>query len=59
MSSNITQSEQLLVRGLIAVVKNDPYQYLCSIHGSTAKYFEYWRPEFTHVSVQDEAPVMN
>ncbi|MET3126407.1 hypothetical protein ABID42_001509 [Arcicella rosea] len=42
-----------------AVVKNDPYRHLCSIHGSTAKYFEYWRPEFTHASVQDEAPVMN
>lgn len=42
-----------------AVVKNDPYRHLCSIHGSTSKYFDYWRPEFTHVSVQDEAPVMN
>ncbi|MEA5258705.1 DUF5060 domain-containing protein [Arcicella aquatica] len=42
-----------------AVIKNDPYRHLCSIHGSTAKYFDYWRPEFTHVSVQDEAPVMN
>jgi Domain of unknown function (DUF5605)/Protein of unknown function (DUF4038)/Domain of unknown function (DUF5060) len=41
------------------VVKNDPYRHLCSIHGSTAKYFDYWKPEFTHVSVQDEAPVMH
>lgn len=41
------------------VVANDPYRHLCSIHGSTAKYFEYWEPQFTHVSVQDEAPVMN
>ncbi|MES2796499.1 MAG: DUF5060 domain-containing protein, partial [Bacteroidota bacterium] len=41
------------------VVKNDPYRHLCSIHGSTAKYFDYWKPEFTHISVQDEAPVLN
>lgn len=41
------------------VVANDPYRHLCSIHGSTAKYFEYWEPQFTHVSIQDEAPVMN
>ena len=39
------------------VVSNDPYRHLCSIHGSTATYFDYWMPEFTHVSVQDEAPV--
>lgn len=39
------------------VVASDPYRHLCSIHGSTATYFEYWKPEFTHVSVQDEAPV--
>ena len=39
------------------VVNNDPYRHLCSIHGSTATYFDYWMPEFTHVSVQDEAPV--
>ncbi len=42
-----------------AVVQNDPYRHLCSIHGSTAHYFDYWIPEITHVSVQDEAPVMN
>ncbi|MGB8226050.1 MAG: DUF5060 domain-containing protein [Sedimentisphaerales bacterium] len=41
------------------VVASDPYRHLCSIHGSTARYYEYWKPEFTHVSVQDEAPVMN
>ncbi len=40
-------------------VESDPYRHLCSIHGSTAKYFEYWKPEFTHLSVQDESPVMN
>jgi|WetSurMetagenome_2_1015567.scaffolds.fasta_scaffold00002_75 hypothetical protein len=39
--------------------ESDPYSHLCSIHGSTAKYFEYWNPEFTHISIQDEAPVMN
>jgi hypothetical protein len=37
----------------------DPYRHLCSIHGSTAKYYEYWEPWFTHVSIQDESPVMN
>jgi hypothetical protein len=41
------------------VAASDPYRHLCSIHGSTAKYFEYWKPEFTHVSIQDEAPVEN
>jgi hypothetical protein len=41
------------------VAKADPYHHLLSIHGSTAKYIEYWLPEFTHVSIQDEAPVMN
>jgi hypothetical protein len=42
-----------------AVVRMDPYRHLCSIHGATASYFEYWKPEFTHTSIQDEAPVMN
>ncbi|MES2773824.1 MAG: DUF5060 domain-containing protein [Bacteroidota bacterium] len=42
-----------------AVSAADPYHHLLSIHGSTAKYIEYWLPEFTHVSIQDEAPVMN
>jgi hypothetical protein len=41
------------------IVESDPYRHLCSIHGSTAKYYEYWKPEFTHVSIQDEAPVEN
>ncbi len=40
-------------------VDSDPYRHLCSIHGSTAMYFEHWKPEFTHVSIQDEAPVLN
>lgn len=39
------------------VVESDPYRHLCSIHGATATYYDYWRPEFTHVSVQDENPV--
>lgn len=42
-----------------AVKADDPYHHLESIHGSTAKYIEYWLPPFTHVSVQDEAPVMH
>jgi hypothetical protein len=42
-----------------AVADSDPYHHLLSIHGSTAKYIEYWLPQFTHVSIQDEAPVMN
>jgi len=42
-----------------AVAASDSYHHLLSIHGSTAKYFEYWLPEFTHISIQDEAPVMN
>ena len=41
------------------VVENDPYRHLCSIHGATATYFDYWMPEFTHVSIQDEAPVLS
>jgi len=40
-------------------VASDPYRHLCSIHGATATYYEYWEPQFTHASVQDEAPVMN
>lgn len=42
-----------------AVAESDPYYHLVSIHGSTAKYIEYWLPCFTHISIQDEAPVMN
>lgn len=41
------------------VVKADPYHHLCSIHGSTAKYFDYRMPEITHTSIQDESPVIN
>lgn len=39
------------------VCQSDPYRHLCSIHGSTAKYFRYWEPWFTHLSIQDEGPV--
>jgi hypothetical protein len=42
-----------------AVAEKDPYHHLSSIHGSTAKYIEYWLPYFTHASIQDEAPVSN
>ncbi|WP_217491458.1 DUF5060 domain-containing protein [Polaribacter reichenbachii] len=41
------------------VVKNDPYRHLCSIHGATSSYYDYFKPEYTHVSIQDEAPVLN
>lgn len=41
------------------VAEKDPYHHLSSIHGSTAKYIEYWLPYYTHVSIQDEGPVMN
>ncbi|RXP46881.1 DUF5060 domain-containing protein [Lutibacter sp. HS1-25] len=41
------------------VAKNDPYNHLCSIHGATATYYNYLKPAFSHVSVQDEAPVQN
>ncbi|MGF7230330.1 DUF5060 domain-containing protein [Arachidicoccus sp.] len=41
------------------VYDNDPYHHLCSIHGTTGTYFEYWLPYFSHASIQDEAPVMN
>ena len=41
------------------VSKNDPYKHLCSIHGATATYYEYWKPWFTHVSIQDETPVQS
>lgn len=39
------------------VVETDPYRHLCSIHGGTATYYDYWKPEFTHCSIQDQAPV--
>ena len=41
------------------VAKNDPYKHLCSIHGATSSYYDYFKPEYTHVSIQDEAPVLN
>jgi hypothetical protein len=41
------------------IIKADPYRHLCSIHGATATYYNYLKPEFTHVSVQDEAPVQS
>lgn len=39
------------------VVETDPYRHLCSIHGGTATYYDYTMPEFTHCSIQDQAPV--
>ncbi len=43
---------------LIARVgEDDPYGHLCSIHGSTAKYYPIWEGGLTHASIQDEAPV--
>ncbi|MDV7138191.1 DUF5605 domain-containing protein [Maribacter sp. TH_r10] len=41
------------------VGKNDPYGHLCSIHGPTSVYYDYTKPGLTHVSIQDEAPVLN
>ncbi|RXK52631.1 DUF5060 domain-containing protein [Aquirufa rosea] len=41
------------------LIKSDPYRHLCSIHGSTATYYDYWKPAFTHVSVQDESPAQS
>lgn len=35
-----------------AVVANDPYRHLCSIHNGSV-YYDYWKPEFTHVSIQN------
>ncbi len=44
---------------LIAEVRaNDPYCHLVSIHGSTATYFPHPESGLTHMSVQDEGPVM-
>ena len=36
-----------------AIVAADPYRHLCSIHGSTGTYYEYWKPELSHTSIQD------
>jgi len=41
------------------VAKNDPYKHLCSIHGSSATYYDYWKSVFSHVSIQDETPVQS
>jgi hypothetical protein len=37
---------------------DDPYNHLLSIHGSTAKYFNYLTDGISHTSIQDEGPVM-
>jgi hypothetical protein len=42
---------------LRSVATSDPYGHLCSIHGSTATYFDYWKAECSHASIQDDAPV--
>lgn len=39
-----------------AVVKHDPYRHLCSIHNGSV-YYEHWKPEFTHVSIQNGSAV--
>lgn len=41
---------ELLIKTITAA---DPYKHLCSIHGSTGTYYEYWKPELTHSSIQD------
>ena len=41
------------------ITEQDPFDHLCSIHGATATYYDYWRPQFTHTSIQDEAPVLH
>ncbi|EHQ27456.1 uncharacterized protein DUF4038 [Mucilaginibacter gracilis] len=39
-----------------AVVGHDPYRHLCSIHNGSV-YYDNWKPYFTHVSIQNGAPV--
>jgi hypothetical protein len=39
-----------------AVVNNDPYRHLCSIHNGSV-YFDNWKSYFTHVSIQNGAPI--
>lgn len=34
------------------VVENDPFRHLCSIHNGSV-YYDNWKPEFTHVSIQN------
>lgn len=38
---------------------NDPFSHLCSIHGGTAKYINYTLPCFTHISIQDQGPLVS
>lgn len=52
-----TKSDWDLIAKTIAA--SDPYKHLSSIHGATASYYEYWKPEFSHVSIQDETPVQS
>ena len=52
-----SKTEDDWMRLIKEVRASDPYSHLCSIHGSTAKYFPYWMEELTHASIQDEAPV--
>jgi hypothetical protein len=39
-----------------AVVDNDPYRHLCSIHNGNV-YYDNWKPYFTHVSIQNGSAV--
>lgn len=39
-----------------AVVGADPYKHLCSIHNGSV-YYDNWKPEFTHVSIQNGSTV--
>ncbi|MET7257567.1 DUF5060 domain-containing protein [Dyadobacter fermentans] len=39
-----------------AVVHADPYGHLCSIHNGSV-YYDNWKPEFTHVSIQNGSTV--
>jgi hypothetical protein len=39
-----------------AVVDADPYHHLVSIHNGSV-YYDNWKPQFTHVSIQNGAPV--
>jgi hypothetical protein len=40
-----------------ALIANDPYHHLISIHSYTAQYYKYWDERYTHCSIQDQAPV--
>jgi hypothetical protein len=39
-----------------AVVANDPYKHLCSIHNGSV-YYDNWKPEYSHVSIQNGSAV--